>query len=66
MPLSSHQVLVLQDVIQLIEHRNAAIAANYHDPDDPRWQDEYIDNLHRIAQVKETIANGQKAKRGRR
>jgi hypothetical protein len=66
MPLSSHQVLVLQDVIQLIEHRNAAIAATHHDPEDPRWQDEYIDNLHRIAQVSETIAAGQKTKRGRR
>ena len=63
MSFSPHQVLVLQDVIQLIEQRNAAIATNYHDPEDPTWQDEYIDNLHRIAQVKQTIQNG---KRGRR
>lgn len=60
MSFSPHQVLVLQDVIQLIEHRNAALAANYHDPDDPRWQDEYIDNLHRIAEIKQKIQNGKR------
>lgn len=66
MSYSPQQILVLQDVIQLIELRNAAIAANYHDPEDPKWQDEYIDNLHRIAEIKQKIAGNKTAKRGRR